>query len=125
MNDQLNERLVSLMDYIGSIAKDADAFARAQLPDVAREIVAWELWSGVFLLVPAIVAVWLATFFSRKGMAVMKKNSSNADPFPWFMGAAVLAVVGAAGTVTSGTSVIKAVVAPRLVILDYVTKVMQ
>lgn len=59
MNDQLNERLVSLMDYIGSIAKDADAFARAQLPDVAREIVAWELWSGVVygLICVAILAV--------------------------------------------------------------------
>jgi hypothetical protein len=113
------------MDYIGSVAKDADAFARAQLPDVAREIVAWELWSGVFLLVPAVVAVWLATFFYRKGMAVVKKNSRDADPFAWFLIATILACVGAAGTVTSGTSVVKATVAPRLVILDYVKGVMK
>lgn len=98
---------------------------RAQLPDVAREIVAWELWRGVFLLVPAVVAVWLATFFYRKGMAVVKKNSRDADPFAWFLIATILACVGAAGTVMNGTSVVKAVVAPRLVILDYVKGVVK
>lgn len=121
MNDQLNERLVSLMDYIGSVAKDADAFARAQLPDVAREIIAWELWRSVFLLAPAIAALWLAMLFFRKGKAVIKSD----DPFAWFFIAVVLAVFGTAGAITSGASAIKAVVAPRLVILDYVKEVMK
>lgn len=37
VNDQLNERLVSLMDYIGSVAKDADAIAEVKRAQASTE----------------------------------------------------------------------------------------
>lgn len=124
MNDQLNERLVSLMDYIGSVAKDADAFARAQLPDVAREIVAWELWSGVVygLICIAIIAACVWVF--RFALKIMDDNHDGRE-IPMFIFSAIVGPVAFIFVLVNTHSIIKAVAAPRLVILDYVKGVLK
>jgi hypothetical protein len=124
MTAQLNERLVSLMDYVGSIAKDADAFARAQLPDVAREIVAWELWSGVVygLICVAILAACVWAF--RKAMWLLN-NSRECYDIPMFAISVVLGVFAFVGLMVNTNGIIKATVAPRLVVLDYVKGVVK
>jgi len=112
------------MDYIGSVAKDADAFARAQLPDVAREIVAWELWSGVVygMICVAILAACVRAF--RKAMWLVN-NSRDCYEIPMFIISVGLGVFAFVGLVVNTQSIVKATVAPRLVVLDYVKGAMR
>ena len=128
MNDQLNERLVSLMDYIGSVAKDADAFARAQLPDAAREIVAWELWSGVARAVFGVTIAFFAVKYGYRVLRYFQRTDPKIAETPWPIAIVVFviaAIFGACLFADSATTAIRAVVAPRLVILDYVKGAMR
>lgn len=124
MNDQLNEHLVSLMDYIGSIAKDADAFARAQLPDVAREIVAWELWSSVFFCFTSVAILALCIWVFRKALRAMD-DAPDGREIPMFMFSTIVGLISIIAILVNGHAAVKAAVAPRLVILDYVKKAMR
>lgn len=122
MNDQLNERIIVLLDYLSSVAKDDDTFARAEIPQVASEIVAWELWSGVLWIIPCIIGCYISYRLCRKGVVTLKSRGVD-ESFPLFVVCAVVAFFSAIGLSSNGTNILKSIVAPRLVILDYVRSV--
>ena len=46
VNEQLNERLLVLVDWIGEIGKEIENGTREQVPELIREMLAWEFWSN-------------------------------------------------------------------------------
>lgn len=57
-NEELNARLLNLIDWIGAVGKEIEAGAREQVPELAREIIAWGLvesaiYTAVFTLAAA------------------------------------------------------------------------
>lgn len=113
MNEQLREQLFKVLGSMTTAANDAANFALEQVPLVAQEVVRYQLWSGV---------VWLVLCIAAQ-VAVLKvakylSNKCNDEL------AITLAVFGSILPVIIGLInlqlAIKAAVAPRLVILDYV-----
>lgn len=124
------EKLNSLLDWVGETTKSAQGFVLEQAPLVAQEIVAWELWASVVWVVFGAVGVaCLAT--TARVCWVKAKNHEPQDNYDDTVGGFVVAVVfsmlGTLGLFFGVCAVqtvdaVKAKVAPRLVIVDYVAK---
>lgn len=126
MNDQtitpeLQQRLITLLDYVGDKAKAAEGFAIEQAPLVAREIVAWQFWSSIFLI---FLFVMLGAVAWSIAVYCWRTRNDWFDPDFAAMVACFAAVAGIAlplaGGGTNGYIAVKATVAPRLVIIDYI-----
>lgn len=121
---QLDARLASLLDWLETTGRSAESFVYEQAPLIAREIVAWTLWSNLVYSLLGILALVCAGVLVRIGVRMWRTEKDQnvlgmkltGLSFPAF----VLVLVGAAACACHIAPTIKAVVAPRLVILDYV-----
>ena len=136
MNDDMTKRLEALMDYIGERAKQADGFVMEQAPLVAREIVAWTMWYSLVwvgvgvVLVAAAVVLWRVGVVKDREARVAEAKKPRREwgggeyDGSWlalaFAGPIVCGMAAAACIGVAGSTVIKSVVAPRLVVVDYV-----
>lgn len=48
--DQLQERLVTALDYVGETVKKGVDLAGEQMPLVAQDVVRWGIWTNVMWL---------------------------------------------------------------------------
>lgn len=110
MDPELQKSLADLLAYV---KKGAD-FAVAQAPAVAQEIVAWELWSSVVLVCTGIVT--LVT-----GFLAVRATMRNYDNVAAGVFGIIAFPVGFVMTVVNIYFAVRAIVAPRLVIIEYLT----
>lgn len=126
MNPEYESKLSALLDYIGSTAKDADGFVREQAPLVAQEIVAWKLGYGLFIVGFGTALLVFGVFMIRAVVREAKRPFADQREFV-FVGAGIAGMFGVLiGSINFGCGaydVLRATVAPRLVILDYVKSV--
>lgn len=124
MDQEVKQRLLSLVDYLGAAAKDAATFTTEQAPLVARDIVAWELWSNASIAAMLIVLATALVVVARVCWANEKKerNSEGGWAFLCFIALATSFTLACFAFFGYTTDAIKAVVAPRVVILEYVQK---
>jgi len=126
MENMAAEKLNVLLDWVGETTKSAQGFMLEQAPLVAQEIVAWEFWSSV--LAATMFAVGAAMF--SKGIQMLWRKDEQgrwavsddvARAMPTAFGA--MAIVGFVVGVAFHTAwAVKAQVAPRLVIIEYIGK---
>lgn len=119
MNEITQSQLEQLLKYIGTLAERADGFVVEQAPLLVREIVAWHMWSNAALAAMCLVGVVVGV-----GLARWLWRLPGLDPMDRPIAALPLlfAVVMAAVTLDRARTAIKAAVAPRLVVLEYVQK---
>jgi hypothetical protein len=116
-------RLNALLDYVGTTAKDADGFVREQAPMVAQEIVAWKFGVGVAQLSFGVVliVVWvmaLITVLREEKKPFADRNEMVSVPCGMFlvMGGVFMCILTVGGIYDT----LRASVAPRLVVIDYI-----
>lgn len=119
MSEVTNEQLGQLLKYIGTLAERADGFVVEQAPLLAREIVAWHMWSNT-----ALAAMYFAGFVAGVWMARWLWRFPWEDPIHRPIAALplVFAVAMATAALDCVHTAIKAAVAPRLVVLEYVQR---
>jgi predicted regulator of amino acid metabolism with ACT domain len=106
------------------------AFAIEQAPDVCRQIIAWEIAQGVTIAVVACVITWL---FFRK-MKLFKAACDDMEVYnrdgdvPVLIVAVLLGFASAISVIfalVEGAESVKAIVAPKLVLIEYIAKVIK
>lgn len=150
--DRVDENLAELMTWLTETIKSSDGFVREQAPLVAQEIVRWGIFEaaalGVVWIAAGILAWWILLMASRACKTAAaeyaadalqaeedRKHSSAKDAtdsaevctvgkvIAWLLAWAA----GFAGLVTGVcmlVGMIKPIVAPRLYIIDWITKFM-
>lgn len=127
-NEQLQQRLVSILDYVESSAKTATDFAITQATDVAQQIIYWNMamsafWALGILLI--MIGVFHLTGRIRKwGEKYKPQASYDSDDeaalaIGWAGQVGSLAI-GTIGVLYNCAQVVKLIVAPKLFLLEYV-----
>lgn len=119
MNPELNERLTTLLDYIGTTVKDADTFARGQAPLVAEEIVRWYVAESILGLVLAIALGAAGLWILRRSKRLTKIEDEGIAGAMILFGLGCLAVA-IAMTCINANSLVRGLTQPRVIVLDYV-----
>lgn len=125
MSDEVNQRLITMLDYIGEAVKRADGFATEQIPLVVHEIIRWEIASGVCGIIFALLLIVLGGWASRWCWKEGENRQSNLSDDTLFFGlivGAISFVIGAIILPPASMQTVKALIAPRLVVLNYVNK---
>ena len=144
MDLNTEQRINSLLDYLGQTAKDGIAFASEQAPLVAKEVatygavVGWaKVVIGVFLLAGVAFAI-------RKALAITKEDNPDYDPknnwsafnnkkLGFENGRTIVLLVCSIPVSAFGVSLVaanmddamKATFAPRVYVLEYVAKLVK
>lgn len=129
--DRLNEAL----DFILQTAQDGKSFVLDQAPEVAKEIVAWEFWGSVAraAFCMAIFVIAMCVLFKAIGLVRREFGKNVFEQCEGLIMGGILATVvsavvcfvSGAGVGVNGGLAIRAHVAPRLVVLDYVKGVVR
>ncbi len=121
MRDDMDTKLVELLDYVGQVARDADGLVRAQAPLVAQEIVAWYTWSSVLGMVVGVAMVVTSVVFLRRTPRMSDDDSICLTMVLCSVGL----VLGLFGTGHSVANLVKVSTAPRVMVLEYVKGAMR
>lgn len=121
MNTDTEKNVNEAIDWLQQTGGQIQDFATEQAPLYCREVVAWELWSGIWMVFLAVVFLGYGIYaFRKSGKAVHKSESFEWDCFPiWGASAVVAMIVGMTFLFMGGPASIKAAVAPRLVIVEH------
>lgn len=111
MNDALNNQLAEALKGAQAAGKDVYAFLQQQAPDLVEQLIRWEIWSsayglafGAVLLTVGVIWLWAKWDEDQMPLAF----------FPLIL-----------GTFVTGVNVydlLKVLSAPKLVVLEYVSK---
>lgn len=120
MNEDTQKQLV---EWAKTAAEKGGAWLEQELPQFAAEIVAWHFWSSMFLIAFFVTLGLVVMAIAAVGLRWSLKHESSNDPT---VGCACCIALLVAPIVTSvsvginGYEAVKAAVAPRVVILEYV-----
>lgn len=121
-NELLTQRLESMLAYVEEGVKASASFAAEQAPLVVQEYLAWYWWSAVFLAVLfgfiGLVLISFATWLIRKD-----PDSDAIAPllFMWIAGALFFFI----GVGNNVYDMVKVSVAPRVVVLEQIGKLIK
>lgn len=126
MSNELDKQLADLVSAAKSAGSDAFAFIQQQAPDVIDQMIRWEITKGIMLAGAGLIAVFAAaaTFrITHKYVSSDKSSWSNRE-MAWIPGALVIiaCVVIAGQGVVGVMQATKAMTAPKLVVLEQVTR---
>ena len=126
---RLAEHADELATWLREIAADGEDFAREQIPLVAEEIVAWHFWKHTALtsfcllalcvFIPVVVFTCLKVRAGAKGYWCHATAFIDDRAFSYLLFAGFGAVASLTQAAIGCHHIIKTIVAPRLVILDY------
>ena len=121
--DKLDQALSFLVDTM----KETKDFALDQAPIVVREIVAWQLWSNIISATATAATAAFLLLYMRKRAHEMPPTTYEDFPTREFGivlswgGAITLAIC----SLIDATAAAKALVAPRLVVLEFLQNVIK
>ena len=110
--NNINEAINWLQQTGGSIQN----FAAEQAPIYCREVIAWEFWSAMFYLVISASMLIAAAYLGKKARSLFKEDELW-EPWAAISGF-IIVVFGLLGCIAC-ECVIKATVAPRLIIVEH------
>ena len=124
MNEELQQRLVSIMDFLETGVKSATEFTVEQTPLLVQEIITWHITMGILSIVGFLLISVISFFFF--GWLIKKVcDSDNEDESGGYI---FLILVNSTLFVSSFVSVVtycipalKAWIAPRLFLIEYVS----
>lgn len=118
LNERLQENILSILDYLKTLGTELEGATREQAPLVIKEFLAWYTYSSVFWIGFG-VFIWLLAFTVFKVLRSYKSEEATTL-------ATVLLVVGTMASIpviaTSTFDLIKVQVAPRLVLIEKVSE---
>lgn len=125
MEDELKSRMLRYLDTLEEATRSGADLASGEMADVAGQFVAYQLWLSVLWAMPFLVVMLLAA----RGANYAKANAANLDPkdpdgfvaFAYCV-AFVVGCVGLAGFVYNANGVAKALVAPKVMVLEEVAR---
>lgn len=117
MDQTTTDKLNALLDFVKSGAEKTTDFAAEQAPLIAREIVAWQLWTSLVGIAFGLVMLFVVCVC----LAVCIRNKWKEEPPVIICGIVGLILgIGVIPVICVNThKTIKATVAPRLVVIDY------
>jgi len=130
MNQELGNQVARILAGATTLAGQTKEFLQAHLPELARQIVAWELWSNAFPALCWLVALCVSAFLVSRHMIRAGKfdakggyrthwdTNNTAIPIVITFGFVLMAAVPA--FCTYAYCCVKPLVAPDLVVLDYI-----
>lgn len=128
MNEELQKQLVSILEAATATASSAKDFVLAELPDVAKQLLLWELWQAVvYLTVLGVLPIVALVFLWRWANKYRKKEDTSTENKEACAGVTfgvtiVIAVVSSIALVTNILTIVKVLVAPKLFLLEYASK---
>lgn len=117
---ELESKLVECLDAVKESASQAGEFARAELPLVAQEYIAWCWWgsaTGVAFGLLFLILLAVSLF-----MAVFKTKNSATGEF-YFICALISLMLMVVSLPISTYELIKVSVAPRVVLLEKIDQI--
>jgi hypothetical protein len=121
MNAELETNINQTFDWLQKTGGAIQDFATEQAPLYCREIVAWEFWNGLVGTIIGVVALTVGIISLFKFIKWMHEDDSepNGRTLP-ALGLTLIGIVtGAVCLSDSPQRMIKAAVAPRLVIVEH------
>lgn len=135
LNEQLQQRLVSVIDYLGESTKKAADFTVEQAPLVAQEIVRWGIYShliiagiclliGLLLLIPS--RIGFSKHKSRYAIRVENDRQGTHDSYnnDWLILAIIPLVASVAMLIPVSINLyhaVKPAIAPRVYLIEWAT----
>lgn len=128
-DEQLTQRLAETLDWIGQRANSAESFVLAEAPELAREVVAAQIWDGwvtvgvCAIVIVAGLAAWMAACVFAPKVAEDYETEGVRACCIVIGGLIFMLVAGVSFGfgVSSLRDITEAHVAPRVVIVDYVS----
>lgn len=121
MTQNTEENINEAIDWLQQAGGSLQNFASEQAPLYCREVVAWEFWSGTIFGGIGIIMIVIGIVAAMKFARWIKED--DGEPNSRTMPALLIAVMGVCfGLIMAGNNVpqaIKAVVSPRLVIIEH------
>ena len=118
MNQETEKNINEAIDWLQETGASVQDFAVEQAPLYCREVVAWELWSGVAGGVLGIAVILVGLWLLRIGRALIRCGN-DCDAFLPMLGGVLASAIGAIILSESTPRAIKAAVAPRMVIVEH------
>jgi uncharacterized membrane protein YcjF (UPF0283 family) len=111
-----------LMKWLHEAAENAGEFVQREAPLVANEIVAWSFWSNVVGCVEALIALALMVSIASWGLRNWKKANYGDSFFavPSTLGIVLSLLITFLPLSMCLSNAVKAAVAPRVVIIEYI-----
>lgn len=125
MNEELQKQLASILEAATATAADAKDFMLAELPDVAKQLLLWELWqAAVWMTAVGVIPLVALAFWWRWASKYMKNASTSKDDKDacagFTVGATIVVLLwGSVAIVTNTLTIVKVLVAPKLFLLEY------
>lgn len=113
------EAIKTLMEWATQI-KDG---VSAELPKLAAEIVAFELWSSVAWLAGCVLAIPVSVAAMVWSSRDERRDTDHPIAFLVFIGSIVVTVLSVVGVGVHSTQAIKAATAPRLVVVEKIKSI--
>lgn len=113
MNDNLNNQLAEALKGAQAAGKDVYAFLQQQAPDLVEQLIRWEIWSSVYggVFGAVLVLIGIVWMWAR-----WEESDSPASLFLMLPGLFMASV--------NAYNLIKVLNAPKLVVLEYITKML-
>ena len=131
MNEEIQSRITKYMDAIESSAQKTGEFLSEQTPLLAQEYLAWYFWSHCFFVVVVSIVFVLSLFvirWLRKEYKIEEEKSNNSEVTGFITGCILVALVFSLGSLVficvNIYEMIKVTVAPRVVLLEKVTELL-
>lgn len=130
LSNELQQRLVTVLDYLGDTAKHGADLAAKELPEVANEIVLLGMVRGWMGLGLGVVLIAFAAWALQQNMADWRRNRENGpsigeDPIALLIAGAVAFAVGLGVGIPSVLMTITATFAPRVYLIEWVADKMK
>ena len=119
--DTTEQNINQAIDWLQKTGGQIQEFTAEQAPLYCREVVAWQLWSSIAGVVGSLLIAAAAVYIAAKSRRWIAENVQEVHPGAIFGSMAILAaiVLSFVGIYQNAQSAIKAVVAPRMVIVEH------
>ena len=124
MNEELKARMLKYLDTLESVTKAGADTAAEQLPELAQQFVMWKLWSSLACVVSCSAMLFLLWRLAVKHCIPRAMKTSDPE-FVMFIGSLpflVVSVPACVGLCSCMMTFIKALVAPKLLVLEELAK---
>lgn len=118
------DRLNELVGWLADTAKSTEAFVLEQAPDVARQIVAWGLWSSVFWLSVCVPFVMVGLWLLAKAFRTFKNGDPDCDAFTLIV-VGVILCFPIVGVIDNAAQIVKIKVAPKVYLIEAAARMLK
>ena len=125
MNEELQQRLKKYMDFIESSVKETGDFVIEQSPLVIQEFLSWYFYSHLFFLIVSVVfgLIFISiAFYALKGPII---NDNDDVDIIATIAVCIFSIISILSILYNSYNLIKVTVAPRLVILEKISELIQ